>query len=559
MATETKVTFGLVDVTAKADSTPTATDKQTFADLDDLKLDTVTPLKVATFETDFWKLDGTFSLFPDTPSSYEWGYWSLSMSDSNGDFTVPPVMTITFTTNHTSSGLTLYFDELNSDYANSVNIKWYDSAGTLLDDQNFTPDTTVYFCDNSVTDYRKIVITFNSTNKPYRFLKLYNIAYGEIKLFGSSDIVSANIVEEVNVLSSEISINTFNLRLHSNDALFDILNPQGVYEALQQKQPLTVTETVNGVIKQMGTFYLDEWENDTENTVKLTGIDLVGIIDKTTFKGGIYSSETVANIIDEIMDSADAEYDLDSSYSAVTLSGWVPICTHREALQQVAFAIGAIVDCSRGNKIYIYPISDTTVSNIPSSRKFLGQKVTLKPIVTGVEVTAHNYTEDTTSEEIFNDTLTTGTHEIQFDEPYHDLSITGATISESGANYAILSVSSGGTVILNGQKYIDSTKIFSVYMSGLPANEKTNVLKVKDATLVSNSNGQTTAQRIYDYYQKRYKYEGQIILDSEEVGSTYTIDSLNSQKIKGVVESLEIDLTGGFLAKAVIAGVVDGS
>jgi hypothetical protein len=128
--------------------------------------------------------------------------------------------------------------------------------------------------------------------------------------------------------------------------------------------------------------------------------------------------------------------------------------------------------------------------------------ISLLPQVTGVEVTAHNYLSTSTSRELYNGALGAGSHEIVFSEPMHDLSVSGATITESGANYAILNVVTPGTVTLSGQTYNDTTRVFGVYSPPSPSLVQ-NILQVQDATLVNSANGATVADRIYNYHQQR--------------------------------------------------------
>ncbi len=497
MRTKTAISFGLVDVTAKPDSTFIADDKQPFIDLTQLKRDELEIRKFATLEKDYFRLDGTFELFPDEPTEYNFGLWSASMSGENGEFASPVVLAIEFSEPHSSLGLTFTFHEPTDDYCNSMNVKWYGASNDLLSDMNYEPDSTVYFADNPIENYEKIVITFYSTNKPYRYLKLSQLDFGQIKLFSGRDLISANVLEEVDPISSELRINTLNFTLYSEDAEFSILNPEGVFKLLQQRQPLKVYEYLDGVKKNIGTYYLDEWENEDEYNINMTGMDLIGVIDGTNFAGGTYNNVPAGVIIAEIMSSADAEYELDESLGNKMLSGMIPVCTHREALQQVAFAIGGIADCSRTHKIKIYPMPNVVSGSIGKDRKFQGHKLKLKPLVTGVEVTAHNY--------------------------------------------------------INGE---DHPQIFGVYNTNLSPGDKSNVLTVEDATLVSNSNALEVAQRIYDYYQMRHQDEGETLLQNEECGQLVTIDNLNEQKIQGIVEKLDIDLTGGFIANAVITGGV---
>lgn len=557
MGTHAKISFGVIDVSAKADSVPSADNKQPFADITSLKEEDVSVLNIGTYEYNQWRLDGTFLPLPSNYTSFDWGLWSLSMSDASGVFSVPPVLTVSFSENHSSLGVTLHFDDKNNDYANPVNIKWYDGSENLISDMNFIPDRALYFCDNQVNDYKKLVITFHGTSKPYRYLKLFNITFGAIIVFGREDLISAKVLEEINPISSEISINTLNFRVYAKDDKFNILNPTGAFSVLQQKQPLKVYEIIDGTEKYIGTYYLDEWEGGSENTIEMSGIDLIGVMDQTNFRGGIYNNAPAGNIISEIMQSANAAYEMDAYFENIALSGWIPICTHREALHQVAFAIGAIVDCSRSNKVKIYRPSMSIFGNIEYARKFQGQKLSLKTFVSGVEVTAHNYAESNEGIELYNGILQAGIHTITFSEPAHALSITGGVILSAGANYALVEVSTAGNVLLTGKKYIDNKRIYGVYMEDLPAGQKTNVLTVEDATLVSSSNAQEAAQRVYDYYQLRYSSETQVILKDEEAGKLVTIETIYNSKIKGRIEKLDIDLTGGYIADAVIVGTVD--
>ena len=89
-------------------------------------------------------------------------------------------------------------------------------------------------------------------------------------------------------------------------------------------------------------------------------------------------------------------------------------------------ALGGGGGLLRSDKIKIYPPPTRPSSLITYQRKFLGSKVALKPLITGVVVTAHQYTLGTTTEELFKDELTTGTHEIQLQQPACCLEVTGA-------------------------------------------------------------------------------------------------------------------------------------
>lgn len=544
--------YGLFDVTAADDSTQTCTDVQPFADVTVLNtpdLDSLTVKPWATLEMNQWLLDGSKRVFPDEPEKEIFGLWSLSQSGDDCNFSAPITLICDFTEPHTTVGITFIFREDSYEYANKVKIEYYSSNG--IEEKIFHPDRPTFFASGLAENYTKIVCTFYGTSLPNRYLKLTEIKFGAVKIFDDDSVISAQILEEIDPTGAELSINTLEFTAYTTD--FALLDPNGVYAALQQRQ--AIGTKVDGA--DFGTFFLDEPESEDDDTTTFKCIDFVGVIDTTTFMGGIYSNKLVGELVTEIMTSAEmlsSEYSLDSSLSTKRVSGYIPICTHREALQQVAFAIGAIVDCSRGKAIKIYPQSTVAKGTITHDDKFDGHKVKMTSLVTGVEVTAHRYTLRSEASSAYEDTLTAGTHTITFGSPFAQLTASGATIIASGANYAIISVPSTGTVTITGKEFEDNTSVVGVYASELPANAKPNVILCdENATLVSSANALDIAQRLYSFYQKRYEDEGDMILGTQKVGETWRMNSLNNRDIVGTIQSLDINLITG-VASAKITG-----
>jgi len=150
MRTKASIMFGFVDVTAKTDSQLSANDKQEFVDLNDLKQEDIEEVKYATCEKNQFALDGTFELMPDTLD--DMCLWSNSMSNENGEFETPLVLTINFTKTHSSLGLTLIFSKA-GDYCNKLNLKYYDLNGNMISEKDFEPNSYYYVCNNIVENY----------------------------------------------------------------------------------------------------------------------------------------------------------------------------------------------------------------------------------------------------------------------------------------------------------------------------------------------------------------------------------------------------------------------
>lgn len=551
--TSARIAFGLEDVSAKRDSLLSVSSAQPFSNVEQTEQDGLVFEKYATLEHNFWSLDGSSKILPDDTAGTAVGWWSAEMSDGDGVFALPPVLTAAFSQRHSSIGLTFTF--CHGAWPTALNIKWYD-GDTLLAEQTDRPASETHAVMRGVENYTKLVVTFLNTNHPFRYLKLTGIQYGITQIFDQGALISASVREEINPLSEELSINTIHFKLHSADAAFSILNPQGIFTFLQQKQALAAWETVDGEIRPMGTFYLDEWSGENENTFTMSDVDAIGIMDGTQYMGGIYEGISAGALIADIMESAGFRYELDGGLSEERLTGWLPAGTHREALQQAAFALCAVVDDSRGDILRIYPADYAPQGVIRRTRKFNGGALALKQFVTGVEVLEHNYAKADTAgvSTLFEGVLPAGENTIKFNSPSYDISVSGAALRMQHANYAVLDVDAEQNVVVTGRHYTDTTRVVGKYMAVLPAGQKQSVLTVNDATLVSRANAQRVAENIYNYHQKRVQQNFTFLLDGEEAGKSYAVETLYGQSKDGMIEAMDINLTGGYLAKVTVTG-----
>lgn len=563
MRTNTRVEFGLYDVTARGDSAPSCTTAKPFCNLGrDLLLESVpSQNKYGTLESEQWLMDGSFAFFPEVPEQYFWGLWSATQSDKSGVFADPPVLDITFTQDHSSSGLTLHFYSPTEDWASRVKIQWFGQDGGLIATELFYPNAVDYYCAKKVENYRRIRIHFLETNHPGRYLKLAGIDYGVYLHFSGHEIVEAHVLEECDPLSSEISINTLNVSLYNKEGRFSILNPEGYFDVLQHKQKFTVWEDVKqdarstgSVSYCMGTFYLSDWSNSGDTLADFSAVDAIGLLDGAPFDGGIYNT-TAAELAEAILTGY--SYTLDESLAAERVQGYIAAGTRREALQQLAFAIGAVVDCSRGELIRIAPAPSKASGMITYDRKLQdGSKVTLNPLITAVAVTAHRYLPGETTEELYRDTLDPGIYRVTFNAPavVDSLTVTGAELTESGVNLCTLTVAKAGEVCVTGRKYTDSTVVLRRTAANLPPNAQDNELTVTDATLVGPGRAEAVAVRVLEHYAQRYEQNFSMVAGDEKLADRLIIQSFGGEMVRGVLTKLEFDLTGGFLADAKVIG-----
>lgn len=473
----------------------------------------------------FSLMNGQYVNVPDEPEPY--GYISTEFSDGAGLFSPGyyPVLTITFNQKYTSVGILLTFNMLSGDYATDLNIKWY-QEDNLLSNMDFIPDNVRYFCNNYVQQYDKIVITYKKTSKPYRPVFLTRIDYGIYRDFLDSELMETDCLQEINAISENISVNTlsFTIRAATNIP-FD----------LQKKQRLGLY--FNGEL--LGNFYLKSGARKNKMDFFLDSHDAIGVLDGNEFSGGIYTGQSVESVLDEMFAGEDFSFCLDAAFQNTLLHGYIPYTTKRNALVQIAFAIGAIVDTSYGDCVSIYPQQTAATGEFSNQDTFDGVTLEHSDIVTGIRLTVHNYQPSEEIEELYNDPLD-GTAEIVFSDPHHSLSITGGEIKKSGSNFAVVA-GTGANVVLTGKKYTHLTSQLLKENPDIVFNK--NIKEIQDATLINSGNAQQAIDRIYNYYQRAESVVGDVLLKNKKLGQVIVIDTMYDGKRTGTIESIDYSFT----------------
>lgn len=553
MKTTCEFRFGFWDVSARADASLQVTDNQPWARIEDINREdgAVFPNTV-TLEPGFgWPLDGSKEWFPAIPQNENWGWWSGQLSQADGSFAAPQTLTVTFTENHSSAGLTFRFF---ATLPRSINIKWYSLKGELLQDRDFIPDSLEYFCECQVENYGKVIVTIPSMAAAHRFLRCAFLLFGATEIIDWRRVQKASLLEEISPVSLTLPVSTLNLSFFTPGGRFSLLNPSGAYRLFQWKQQVTAYASLEGEKRYMGVYYLQEASGLADSLVDLQLVDIVGVLDTLSFDGGIYNGVPVRELLDAVLEPEDVGYALDLSLENVTLTGYLPVCSKREALQQIAFALGAIVDTTRGDVMRFYPLPSGACSAIEPSRKITGHKVTLGELVTRVDVTAHSYRLDSEARELVKTVLPPGLHRLNFSAPAKTEAAAGGVLVKSHPNYAVVEVSRETEVILTGREYRDDASVFTVQTDPLPAGAKSSAKAVKDATLLDAGKAMKAAQRVYEYYQLRYTGEGRLLPGGERVGQKAELQSLGGRTLSGPVERIITDLTGSCIITMTMKG-----
>ena len=505
-------------------------------------------------------LDGTAEAFPSVPENANLGLISNQLSDENGTFAEPITLTLSTDKLYSSIGLTLTFDTYNDIYANHINVKWIRSTTEgieTLADEIFYPDTAFYFCNNPVDAYNKIVITFYSINMPYNRLKLRIIDYGYGTFFYGNELRNVNLIQEIDPISTEISINTVDFTLDSKSDI--------IY-SFQTKQPLNVY--FNGELK--ATSFVKTAKRKAKRLWDITSEDYIGLMDSITFFGGVYDNKNATELLQEIFSVAKIPYYIDETFSNITISGHIPYSTCREALMQVAFAIQAVVDTSDSEVVKIYALEDDIKQTIPLNRIMQGQNFVDDDTVTSVEIVAHKYektdeyvelygskTEDVgiIGEEVF----------VKFSEPVWELTLSGGTMIDSSANHAHFKTTSD-FLLLSGLKYLHSMETKTKKNPLILATEIENIATIDNATLVSLNNIDNVAEKCYNWFMRNQSTNLSIVESKHVTGgkpitygnAKYGIDKYGGKTPSTITYDEPVSVGDVINAETEYLGIVSG-
>ncbi len=288
---------------------------------------------------------------------------------------------------------------------------------------------------------------------------------------------------------------------------------------------------------RVGVYYLQSVTRVGPKLYTLSALSAVGLLIVRPHRGGIYTGQTVAEVVAEIC--GDIPVLIETVYRGIKLYGWLPIATARDNLAQVLFAIGAWLHTDENGVLRVQKLWDGTASIIgPGSVHAANIQVKYLDPVSAVAVTEHQYIAGTEDVTLFEGTAQQG-DVIEFDEPAHTLTAEGFAILESGANYAVLSA---GTGKLTGKKYIHNMRVVTRTVTEGAAE---NVEEITDATLVSLVNSSAVAQRMAAYYACREQLTVDVNPAGEHAGHVVSLwNEWDKQQTLACIASRETKISG---------------
>lgn len=260
------------------------------------------PGKWASLERNFWSLDGTYGLAPDNTDAVQTGWWSSVISGADGVFETPLWMQYDFGLPLSTLGWTLRFDDKTNQYPSEVQVEVLDAAGSVIETLTYTPDTAVQVFRHYVGDYYGVRFTFFRTSEPYRRVRLLETEFGITQDYNRNTIGMAEIIYGVTLDSSALPSRELVFTFDNADKAYNLLNPDGVYQYLQDGQRIAVQMVIGGEEVDMGEFYFTSADASKSAILPtITAHDRIYILDSMEFNNGRDEEVTFEAAISELL------------------------------------------------------------------------------------------------------------------------------------------------------------------------------------------------------------------------------------------------------------------
>lgn len=365
-----RITFGNVDTTAATDGEWESNGAASISEFETVDYAYQYGDTYAALELNRWALDGKTLIVP-TGEDVQDGFISSLMSDGEGNFSTPPVITREFSLKHIFPGLTLTFDTRQQEWPLEVTADFH-LNGEVVDTQTVSVTSVQTTITTTATEIDKVTITFDRC-LPYRRPRLENVLYGLNVQFVNKDIVSTQQKHDVDPLSRRLPTETMQFTILDYEHKYDPDNPAGIYAYVDKNSPIEIQfgyELPDGSVEWLkpDNYVLNAKPSAQNNQATFNGTGLIGSLTGTFYKSKL-GSKSLYDMAQEVLldagltltEQGTNPWEIDEALKDMFTTAALPIDTHMNCLQLIAHAACCRLYTDDDNIIHIRPFGVTVI------------------------------------------------------------------------------------------------------------------------------------------------------------------------------------------------------
>lgn len=372
--------FGIIDQKAN-EMNKSASSESPISNLSQIMNDIETESRyINTLETSMLVLDGA-DYFPDSEDLGEVGWESQAISDDKGYLEETFTLADINKDSHSSIGFTLVFSPQRGEFLRDFKIETF--KGGVLKSSDYVIDNLEikYISRVSSKDYDTVVVTALRTCLPNRRARIVEFQAGVYENLDRSKVISAKIKQELSPLSESLPSNELTLTIDNTSKLYNLINPNGIYNFLQDGQKIKVTYGTGDSLENIemlpaGTFYFTSAKSSGQ-TADITANDFIYKLDDIDFTKGSVSKKTLLEVLNLILDK-DVEADIPINIANRMISSGIYGQSKREALRMVIQAAMTTCFISAENKLVIRDFTEKEVPDEELTRDKFYDEIDVK-------------------------------------------------------------------------------------------------------------------------------------------------------------------------------------
>lgn len=307
------------------------------------------------------------------------GWTSAVISNAEGRFDEPPVMTLRFAAKPIKQ-LTLHFDASHECIVTDFIVLFTSQNGNVTARSitgNTDSDVTISF-EDILADVVSIELTVTGLSKPYYPVNLLDIPAVSTFLYAgyqdNSSLISVSLLEELTYEDDiealgGVSANEITVALDNSNREFNFDNRNSAIATQLKRnrkiEPWLGAEVYPGQIEwyKLGVFWSYNWNVPYNSlTATVVGFDTIGLLDTSYFSNHqVLVDKSLGELIDYVLNDAKQTLDFlewevaEELYSVVIPYAWFSLGSHAAALRKISQAYPMHIYCNRDGKIIAAP------------------------------------------------------------------------------------------------------------------------------------------------------------------------------------------------------------
>ena len=276
-----------------------------------------------------------------------------------------------------------------------------------------------------------------------------------------------------------------------------------------------------------GKYFVQSITREQRDIYMVHAISQIGLMSRRWCEPKLFKHISLSSALEHIIGTSGSQYtySIAPELSDLCIEGFLPRSTQRDALHQLLFAYDIHITRDASCNMVFGAGHADSVGVIPANRTYLSGSVNYESPISKVVVVGYgiadgipNYKGGAQVVYETNELETSAQRTIYFEKPIYTQNIYATDSLD------VISISPESAVVSGSGTITAYYCVENVFETSVSTGASTdNILRIEGNKLITHCNIDNVADRLLAYTSAKKTVEGDIVLDGEKVGETYTI------------------------------------